>query len=153
MFGGNRVRFLLFLTRHRREGEWTDGIMCQVLHLHLHLPLHLHLHLHLQATALHLGRNIYIVDTAYCGPGDRGYKVLEGGPAAIARPPLFIGYYTDQHFQSLATTAAPHLLPQVQRRRVTALQARKRELKKQLEELEEQLEELQEQQLEEQGSP
>ena len=61
----------------------------------------------LQATALHLGRNIMVVGTINSGPGDRGYTTLEGGPGADAQPPLYVGYYQDQHYQSLQRTAVP----------------------------------------------
>ena len=60
-----------------------------------------------QATALHLGRNIMVVGTINSGPGDRGYTTLEGGPGADAQPPLYVGYYQDQHYQSLQRTAEP----------------------------------------------
>ena len=60
-----------------------------------------------QATALHLGRNIMVVGTINSGPGDRGYTTLEGGPGADAQPPLYVGYYQDQHYQSLQRTAVP----------------------------------------------
>ena len=61
----------------------------------------------LQATALYLGRNIMVVGTINSGPGDRGYTTLEGGPGADAHPPLYVGYYQDQHYQSLQRTATP----------------------------------------------
>ena len=61
----------------------------------------------LQATALHLGRNIMVVGTINSGPGDRGYTTLEGGPGADAHPPLYVGYYQDQHYQSLQRTTVP----------------------------------------------
>ena len=61
----------------------------------------------LQATALHLGRNIMVVGTINSGPGDRGYTTLEGGPGADAQPPLYVGYYQDQHYQSLQRTDEP----------------------------------------------
>ena len=61
----------------------------------------------LQATALYLGRNIMVVGTINSGPGDRGYTTLEGGPGADAHPPLYVGYYQDQHYQSLQRTSEP----------------------------------------------
>ena len=64
----------------------------------------------LQATALHLGRNIMVVGTINSGPGDRGYTTLEGGPGADAYPPLYVGYYQDQHYQSLQRTELPACL-------------------------------------------
>jgi hypothetical protein len=88
VFGGSDVKFERFLAGHKRSCEWTDddGIMCQ-------------------ATALYISRNIYIVGTKNSGPGDRGYTRLDGGPEADFYPPLFIGYYQDQHFQSLERPA------------------------------------------------
>ena len=82
------------MSRHKRVGEWTDsnGLLCQ-------------------ATALHLRRHIYIVGTANTAAADRGYTRLEGGEGADLWPPLYIGYYQDQHYQSLARPATlPSLL-------------------------------------------
>ena len=84
VFRSDRKRFHNFVTKHKRVGEWTDerGIICQ-------------------ATALYLGRNINVVGTVNARQAGPGYSVVEGGPCAENRDPLFVGYYQDQHYQSL----------------------------------------------------
>ena len=84
VFQSNEKRFRNFVTKHEHVGEWTDGsgIMCQ-------------------ATALHLGRNINVVGTINANQAGPGYSVVEGGPGAENRDPLYVGYYQDQHYQSL----------------------------------------------------
>lgn len=84
VFRSNSRRFGNFVSKHERGGEWTDdrGIMCH-------------------ATALYLGRNINVVGTINANEAGPGYSVVEGGPGAENRDPLYVGYYQDQHYQSL----------------------------------------------------
>ena len=75
--------FKAFLEKHKTLGKWTDsyGIMCQ-------------------ATALFVGRNIHIVGTANIGQGE-AYTKLESVEESTKFPPFTVGYYQEQHYQSL----------------------------------------------------
>lgn len=83
IFGNDRSKFNKFIARHQGDCEWTDdyGIICQ-------------------ATALFLERNIYIVGTANMGQ-PTGFTIIEGTPESDKYPPLTIGYYQGEHYQSL----------------------------------------------------
>ena len=83
-FGGSKAQFQRFIKKHKKINTWTDndGIM-------------------VQATALLLCRRIILVGTANHDPENRGFSVIEGGPGSEAYPPLIVGYYQGNHYQSL----------------------------------------------------
>ena len=72
-----------FLAEHSKPGTWTDdrGIICH-------------------ATALYLGREINIYGTLNKGE-NQSFTKVESGPDASDYPPLTVGYYQGQHYQSL----------------------------------------------------
>ena len=88
VFGGDVEAFERFLHHHSQDGVWTDvdGIICQ-------------------ATALIFKRRIQVVGTNNKSP--RGFFILESVPGSEELPPLTIGHYYDQHYQSLARVEPP----------------------------------------------
>ena len=83
-FNGSKARFRKFITKHKKLNTWTDddGFM-------------------VQATALLLCRRIILVGTANAIPENKGFSVIEGGPGSESHPPLIVGYYQGNHYQSL----------------------------------------------------
>ena len=95
LFGGSWAAFLDFVAANSRPTTWTDnsGIM-------------------VQATAIYLERNIRLVGTINAGESVSWTTVeARAGAGAELFPPLYIGYYQSQHYQSLQLVPGSASLP------------------------------------------